>query len=166
MELFRASKRAENTFFGLFRVDLPGEHLFGENWRNFFIFEFLRFLKVLAHEKLARRENRFGLKFAKNAPFELKIFSGFGIGLSRPHVNFEPIRFMSENRSFEKPPKKGVFHGEKGYLAKSASEGPGPVVTFLEKFFEDFGDWPKTVFPGQSTLNSTMTALKARFERG
>ena len=131
--------------------------------RKFSYIEFFRFLKVLAHEKLARRENRFGLKFAKNAPFELKIFSGAGIGPNRLHVNFEPIRFMSILTSSEIPPKKGL---KRGYLAKSASEGPGPVVTFLDKFFEDFGDWLKIVFPGQSTLNSTMTALKARFERG
>ena len=65
--------------------------------------------------------------------------------------------------SFEIPPKMGL---KRGYLAKSASEGPGPVVTFPDKFFEDFGDWLKIVFLGQSTLNSTLTALKARFERG
>ena len=106
--------------------------MFGNNLRNFFIFEFLRFLKVLAHEKLARRENRFGQKFAKNAPFELKIFSGFGIGLSRPHVNFEPIRFMWIYRSFEIPPKMGL---KRGYLAKSASEVPRPSCDIFGKIF-------------------------------
>ena len=54
---------------------------------------------------------------------------------------------------------------KRGYLAKSASEVPRPVVLFLENFFEDFGDWLKIVLLGQFFLNSTKTALRARFER-
>ena len=100
---------------------------------------------------------------AKNAPFELKIFSGFVEGSSRPHVDFEPIRFMWILKSFEIPPKMGL---KRGYLAKSASEVPRPSCDILEKFFEDFGDWLKIVFQGQFLLNSTMTASIARFERG
>ena len=99
--------------------------------------------------------------FAKIAPIELKIFSGAGIGPNRLHVNFEPIRSGWIWIGFEIPPKMGL---KRGYLAKSASEGPGPVVTFPDKFFEDFGDWLKIVFPGQLFLNSTITALTARFE--
>ena len=101
--------------------------------------------------------------FAKIAPFELKIFSGAGIGPNRLHVNFEPIRFKSILTSSEIPPKKGL---KRGISANLPLKGPGPVVTFPDKFFEDFGDWLKIVFLGQSTLNSTLTALKARFERG
>ena len=101
--------------------------------------------------------------FAKIAPFELKIFSGARIGPNRLHVNFEPIRFMSIWTSSEIPPKKGL---KRGYFGKSASEGPRPSCDISGQIFEDFGDWLKIVFLGQSTLNSTMTALKARFERG
>ena len=70
--------------------------------------------------------------FAKIAPFELKIFSGFVLGPSRPHVNFEPIRFMWILKSFEIPPKMGL---KRGYLAKSASEVHRPSCDIFGKNF-------------------------------
>ena len=119
-------------------------------------------MKVITHPKWTVWENRLELIFAKNAPFELKIFSAFGIGPNKLHINFEPIRCNSILNSFEIPPKMGL---KRGYLAKSASEVARPSCDIFGKIFEDFGDWLKIVFLGQSTLNSTMTALKARFER-
>ena len=138
------------------------EHLFGENLRNFSFFEFLRFLKVLTHPKWTVWENRLELIFAKNAPFELKIFSAFGIGPNKLHINFEPIRCNSILNSFEIPPKMGL---KRGYLAKFESEGPRPIVRLWVRKIRHFGDWLKIVVLGQFFLNSTKTTLRARFER-
>ena len=66
-----------------------------------------------------------------------------------PIWNFEDLK----NRSYS------------ALFTKSESEVPGPVVKFWVRKIPHFGCSLKIVFLGQFFLNSTITALKARFER-
>ena len=79
-------------------------------WEKFAKFCFLRFLKVLTHQKLSIWENRLSPKFGKIAPFELKISDGARNSPSRPHVNFQLIHVHLKFSCSEKPLLQGPFH--------------------------------------------------------
>ena len=128
-------------------------------WGKFSKFCFLRFLKVLTHPKWSIWVNRLSPNCGKIAPFELKISDGARNSPSRPHVNFQLIHVHLKFSCSEKPLLQGPFHQIWVW------SGRGTTVKFWVRKFPNSGHPLKIVFLGQIFLNSTMTALKTRFEQ-